>query len=73
MTPVRLPPNDAPTRYVTNTVRMATTNAATGAGSTGQPAVAERHTVNTSVAPSPAPAAAPSRYGSTSGLRNTPW
>jgi len=29
--------------------------------------------VNANVAPSPAPAAAPSRYGSTSGLRNTPW
>ena len=51
---------------------MAATKAIAGAGSTGQPAVAERSTVNTSVAPRPAPAAAPRRYGSTSGLRNTP-
>ena len=58
---MRLPPNEAPTTYVTNTVMTATMNAATGAGSTGHPAVASRHTVNTSVAPSPAPAAAPSR------------
>ena len=52
---------------------MAPTNATTGAGSTAHDEVVSRSTVNTSVAPSPAPAAEPSRYGSTSGLRNTPW
>ena len=73
VTPDLVPPNAAPTTYVTATVARAKRNAIAGAGSTGQSAVDERATVNTIVAPSPAPAAAPSRYGSTSGLRNTPW
>ena len=34
--------------------------------------VAERRKVKTSVAPNPAPAATPNKYGSTNGLRNTP-
>src|SRR6056297_4263146 len=77
VTPERAPPpdplNDAPTTYVTATVTIDARNAAATTGSTGHDAVTPRPTVSAIVAPSPAPAAAPSRYGSTNGLRNTPW
>ena len=69
----RSPPNDAPTTYVTATVSIANTNDTNGTGAIGQPLPTSPQTAIISVAPNPAPAAAPSRYGSTSGLRNTPW
>src|SRR5436190_8724164 len=58
-------------KYARNTAPSAPTNAASGTASTG-PAF-DRRPPMAIVAPRPAPAAAPSRYGSASGLRNTPW
>ena len=62
---------ERPTAYVRATASAPPTNAATGSArwprsESGRYAIAI-------VAPRPAPAATPSRYGSASGFRNTPW
>ena len=65
-------PNAVPMVYVSATAMTPPMKAARGTGSIVQVEVASRLTANATVAPRPAPAATPSRYGSTSGLRNTP-
>ena len=65
-------PNAVPTVYVSATATTPPMNAAIGTGLIGHVAVASRFTANAIVAPSPAPAATPNKYGSTNGLRNTP-
>ncbi len=66
-----LPPERA-MPYVANTATSAPPNAARVIRLTW-PHVAGTGPTITAVAASPAPAATPSRYGSASGLRNTPW
>ena len=64
--------NVLPIMYVAKTATNPPTNAARGSGSINQFSVVDRRNVKTSVAPSPAPAATPNKYGSTNGLRKTP-
>src|SRR5262245_30559070 len=64
----RARPAERPSTYVRTTEIVAPPNAA-GGSSCDEP---DPYAI-TSVAPRPAPAATPSRYGSASGLRDTPW
>ncbi len=64
-------PAERPIAQVTTTAAAPPTNAASG--SSCCPASARGRYEIASVAPRPAPAATPSRYGSASGLWKTPW
>ncbi len=69
---VPAPPAERPSTQLRPTPPSAPAKAANGTGPTSQVVTAGASTM-TSVAAIPAPAAAPNRYGSASGLRNTPW
>jgi hypothetical protein len=66
---VRPLPAELPSAYVKTTAIVAPAKAATGTIALFVPAEPSAIAI---VAPSPAPAATPSRYGSASGLRNEP-
>ena len=63
---VVLPPTDRPRMYVTPTAAKPPIKAK------GASSALSLDPAKASVAPSPAPAATPSKYGSARGLRNTP-
>ena len=67
---VRAPPTERPIRYAATTAAIPPANDASGRTKPSTPAGPY---AITSVAPKPAPAATPSRYGSASGFRKTPW
>src|SRR6059036_3286417 len=66
----RAAPTERPRTYASTTATVAPAKAATG---TSRPDVPTDPYAIAIVAPRPAPAATPSRYGSASGLRKTPW